>query len=55
MHEAVPLGAQSEYATLEEEELDEGNDAKYNVNENSGRCIAECLLLLLLWVGRTRS
>jgi len=51
VHEAVPLGAQSEYAALNEEQLDESEDTEYDVNEDSSGRIAECLLLRVARVG----
>lgn len=38
---AVPLGAQTEYATLDEEQLDKGDDAEQDVDEDGGGGIAE--------------
>jgi len=40
---AVPLGAQSEYATLDEEQLDKSDDTEQDVDEDSSGGIAEAL------------
>jgi len=46
MHVAVSLSTQSEYAALKEEELDEGDNAKDDVDEDGRRGIIEpCLLV----------
>jgi len=39
--EAVSLGTQSEYAAFDEEKLNQGSDAKYDVNEDRGGGIAK--------------
>lgn len=54
MQVAVSLSTQSEYAALNEEELDEGDNAKYDVNEDSRRDIVACATIvsgrwLVIW------
>lgn len=41
VNEAVSLGTQSEYAALDKEKLNQGSDAKYDVNEDRGGGIAK--------------
>jgi len=45
MHVAISLSTQSEYAALKEEELDEGDNAKHDVNEDGRRGIIACTII----------
>jgi hypothetical protein len=51
MDVAVSLGAQSEDAALNEEQLDEGGDPEHDVNEDGGRGIAERRIVPIVLVG----